>query len=351
MSQFLVGKVPLRLSMGGGGTDIERVYRELGGSWTSATISLFVRLIVSKRLDNLWVVKYSDKKDRVTNVSEIGHPIFRESLRLLKAEEWLKGENGKPVGLEIDIISDVPTKSGLGVSGAVAVNFLHILHAMKGDSISLKQLAEEAYHVEHDLCGSTATGKQDQYIAAFGGIKSFTITRKGHVKIHPLKIDLRTRLELEENLVLFGTGTVRPKSADETLKEQGLDADGEQPLSEEKAGYFRDIKKIGRKQRKAILTGETLRFGQLFHEHWKVKKKYSGDKPDPAIDKVYDEAMAAGAIGGKVPGAGTVGAFWLFYVEPGKKSALRDAMAANSLQEFPWRFVNHGSIITHHESE
>ncbi len=341
MFRMLLGKVPLRLSMGGGGTDIASFYQSEGGFWTSAAISLYVRLTVNRRWDNLWVVKYSNNVDRVTDVAEVGHPIFREALLLLKAQDWLKGK-----GLEINIISDVPTKSGLGVSGAIAVNFLEILHKMKGDGISRQALAEEAYHVEFERCGSSSTGKQDQYIAAIGGITSFEVTRKGHVDILPLNLENRTLLELNENLVLFGTGTVRPKSAAETLRDQGFVFSGEKMS---KVDNLKVIKEIGLEQREAMLSGNIRLFGELLDKHWETKKLYSDHTANPAIDDIYEVAKQAGAIGGKVVGAGTVGAYWLFYVEADKKSALRDAMAAYNLQEVPWSFVEHGSMISYCE--
>jgi len=342
MYRMLLGKAPLRLSMGGGGTDLESYYSREGGYWTSATISLYVRLTVSRRWSKHWVVKYSNKVQMVEDIAEIEHDIIRESLHLLDASKWLKGK-----GLEMNIISDVPGSSGLGVSGAITVNLLQILHAMKGDNLPRKELAEEAYHVEHDLCGSVATGKQDQYIAAFGGITSFEVTRSGYVDIYPTDLDQRVLFELNENLVLFGTGISRPKSANETLQEQGLAKVGEKKLP--KADYLRRIKEIGIEQRDALLEGNVNRFGELLDVHWEVKKSYSDHVANPNIDNVYEDAKKAGAIGGKVIGAGTVGAYWTFYVGGDKKAQLRDAMAEHNLEEVPWSFVDHGSMIAYCE--
>lgn len=339
---MLLGKVPLRLSMGGGGTDIESFFSREGGFWTSATISLFVRITVNRRWSKHWVVKFSKEVQMVENIEEINHKIIRESLLFLKANEWLKGK-----GLEMNIISDVPGSSGLGVSGAITVNLLQILHAMKGDNMPRKELAEEAYYVEHDLCGSTATGKQDQYIAAFGGITSFEVTRSGYVDVYPMEVDSRTIFELNENLVLFGTGISRPKSANETLKDQGLAHSGEGKLS--KGEYLKSIRDIGLEQREAILEGKAKRFGELLDEHWQTKKNYSDHVANPVIDGVYEDAKKSGAIGGKVIGAGTVGAYWLFYVGADKKSQLRDAMKEHNLEEVPWNFVEHGSMIAYCE--
>lgn len=342
MSRMLLGKVPLRLSMGGGGTDLESFYCRDGGYWTSAAISLFVRLTVSRRWSHHYVIKYSDKVQRAEDPSEIEHAITREALKLLEAPKWLKGK-----GLETNIISDVPGSSGLGVSGAICVNFLHVLHTMKGDNVSRKELAEEAYHVEHDLCGSTATGKQDQYIAAFGGITSFEVTRKGYVDIYPVELDMRVRFELNENLVLFGTGISRPTSANETLKSQGLERSDGKKLS--KVDYLKKIKEIGLEQREALLEGNVRAFGELLDSHWQVKKSYSDHVANPAIDGVYADAKEAGAIGGKVIGAGTIGAYWLFYVEPDKKASLRNKLYKHGLEEVPWNFVEDGSMISYCE--
>ncbi len=341
MYRMLLGKAPLRLSMGGGGTDIESFYSLEGGYWTSAAISLYVRLSVNRRWSGHWIVKYSDKVQMVPNIEEIEHKIIRESLLFLKAKDWLKGK-----GLEMNIISDVPGSSGLGVSGAITVNLLQILHAMKGDNLPRKELAEEAYYVEHDLCGSQATGKQDQYIAAFGGITSFEVTRSGYVDVYPLELEQRTLFELNENLVLFGTGVSRPKSADETLRSQGL-AQKKEGFS--KADYLNKIKEIGLKQQKAIINGEPRRFGELFDEHWETKKWYSDHISNPAIDNVYEGAKEAGAVGGKVIGAGTVGAYWVFYVEGENKANLRTKMTRFGLEEVPWTFVEHGSMIAYCE--
>ena len=344
MYRMLLGKVPLRLSMGGGGTDIASFFSQEGGFWTSAALDLYVRITANRRWSPHWIVKYSNTVQMVETIDEIEHNIIREALKFLKAPKWLKGK-----GLELNLISDVPGSSGLGVSGAITVNLLQILHAMKGDNLPRKELAEEAYFVEHDLCGSAATGKQDQYIAAFGGITSFEVTRNGYVEVYPLEVDLRTRLELNENLVLFGTGLSRPKSAAETLKEQGLGGTEKQKLSKEKVAYFHRIKEIGLEQQQAMLNGNTRRFGELLDEHWETKKLYSDHTANPAIDDLYRIAKEAGSIGGKVIGAGTVGAYWLFYVEADRKASLRDALREYNLEEVPWSFVDHGSMISYCE--
>jgi len=339
--------------MGGGGTDLASFYETEGGFWTSAAINLFVRWTVTRRWSKHWVVKFSQTVQRLDHYRDIEHDITRECLKLLKVEKWLNG------GLEMNIISDVSSHSGLGVSGAITVGLLEILHYMKGDGISRRDLAEEAYHVEHDLCGDEATGKQDQYIAALGGITSFEVTRRGTVDIYPLlpEIDRRTLMELNENLVIFGSGIFRLKSAHETLKEQGLASktppkktSATKKLGKEKIEYLKKIREIGLLQREAMLEGKINRLGKLLDEHWEIKKGYSKHSSEPLIDDVYADAKKAGALGGKIVGAGTVGGFWLFYVEANKKVKLRDVMLKkHGLEEVPWRFVEHGSMISYCE--
>jgi len=343
MYRMLLGKVPLRLSMGGGGTDIASFFSLESGFWTSAAISLYVRITVNRRWSPHWIVKYSNRVQMVETIEEIEHGIIRESLKFLEASKWLKGK-----GLEMNIISDVPGSSGLGVSGAITVNLLQILHAMKGDNLPRKELAEEAYHVEHDLCNSLATGKQDQYIAAYGGITSFEVTRSGYVDVYPLEINTRTIFELNENLVLFGTGISRPKSANETLREQGL-APSKEGKKLSKLEYLRKIREIGLEQLEAMKEGNVCHFGELLDAHWETKKLYSDHTSNSEIDGVYEMAKKAGTIGGKVVGAGTIGAYWLFYVEADKKASLRNVLREYHLEEVPWSFVDHGSMIAYCE--
>lgn len=346
---MLVAQTPVRLSMGGGGTDVAAYYEKFGGFWTSAAINQFVYLTVNVRNDNNYVIKYSNVSERVPSIAEIKHEYFRNALQMLGFGEW-HHPLFRTRGLEINVISDVQTKSGLGVSGAMTVALLQILHTLKGDAtVSMLQLAEEAYHVEHDLVGSTSTGKQDQYIAAHGGITSFEINQQGVVKVIPLELNRHTISELEDNIVLFGTQLERKVTAQEALAK--VTAQMEKTTSSSGSGngnqenYLSTIKDIGLAQRNALLNSQPDEFGRLLDEHWKVKQAYAGSA-DPAIENAYRLAKEAGALGGKVIGASTQGAYMLFYAPAGKEK-LRPIMADLGMLEIPWSFEFTGSRIIH----
>lgn len=355
--RMFVSQTPVRLSMGGGGTDLAAYYEKHGGFWTAATINQYVYLTVNIRFDDNYVIKYSNIAERVDDIEKIENPYIRAILKFMRFDQW-NHRLFRSRGLEINIISDVPTKSGLGVSGAMTVGLLTILHQLKGDiSVNLKNLAEEAYYIEHDLVGSNSTGKQDQYIASFGGITSFEVDRSGQVNHYPLELDRHTIAELEDNIVLFGTKLERLETADQALRrvvtklKSNLKPNNNNQLADLNSKptnyelYLTTIKQIGLKQRDALLKCQLRRFGKLLDEHWQVKKKYSG-APDSAVDKAYKLAKKTGALGGKVIGASTKGAFMMFYTESGKEK-LRPIMASLGMVEIPWAFEFSGSRIIH----
>lgn len=344
--RMLVCQTPVRLSMGGGGTDVAAYYEKFGGFWTSAAINQFVYLTVNVRNDNNYVIKYSNVSERVTSIDEIEHAFFRNSLKFMQFDQW-KHPLFRTRGLEMNVISDVKSKSGLGVSGAMTVGLLQILHTLRGEkTISSLDLAEEAYHVEHDLVGSTSTGKQDQYIASFGGITSFEINKTGEVKVIPLELHRHVVSELEDNIMLFGTRLERQMTAQEALAKATANVGTSQGGStNHQENYLSTIKEIGLAQRDALLNGQPDKFGQLLHDHWEVKKQYSG-AADPAIEHAYNLARQAGAFGGKVIGASTQGAYMMFY-SPAGKDKLRDIMDDLGMVEIPWSFEFNGSRIVH----
>lgn len=339
---MLLSKTPLRLPIGGGGTDVPAYYEidQEGGFWTAATIDLYVHVTVGLRIDNSYIVKYSTNVERVESVDEIQGDHIRCTLTSMKIDKWqhpLYGTNG----MEINVISDVQSRSGLGVSSAMIVGLLQILHLVKGETgIDLRALAEEAYHIEHDLVGDTSTGKQDQYAAALGGIRSYDVDRSGYVRPIDLNMDRHTQAELEGNLILFGTQLKREATAHESIQ-QAHDKDPESYHQ-----YLTQIKEIGREQRKALLAKQPDRFGELMDEHWKVKKQYGGS-PDPRIDEAYDEARKAGALGGKVIGAATQGGYMIYYCPAQAKMDLRAIMQKLGMVEIPWGFEFSGSQIVH----
>ncbi len=340
--RMLLSKTPLRLSMGGGGTDVPAYYEmdAEGGFWTAATIDLFVRVTVNLRVGNYYVVKYSTLTDRVDSIDEIKNDHIRWTLTTMGMDDWKHPRFGTR-GLELNVISDVESKSGLGVSSAMIIGLLQILHVVRGETgISLVDLAEQAYRIEHDMVGDKSTGKQDHYSAAFGGLRSFEIDRSGYVHIVDLPIDTHTLAELEGNLILFGTQLQREATANESIKL----AHDRDPVSYHE--YLTQIKEIGRKQRQALLAAKPDEFGDLMDAHWEVKKHYGGP-PDPKIDEAYAEAKKAGALGGKVIGAATQGGYMIYYCPPPTKMALRTIMQKLGMREIPWRFESSGSQIVH----
>lgn len=355
--RMLVCQTPARLSMGGGGTDVAAYYEKFGGFWTSAAINQFVYLTVNVRNDNNYVIKYSNISECVSAIDEIQHQYFRTALGMLNFDTW-QHPLFRTRGLEINIISDVQTKSGLGVSGAMTVGLLQILHTLRGEgSMGMAALAEEAYHIEHDLVGSSSTGKQDQYIAAHGGITSFSVNQAGEVTVSPLQLNRHTISELEDNIVLFGTRLERKMTAQEALAKVtaqmnqapkggsvSVGQTGKKPTGYQE-NYLSTIKDIGLAQRDALLNGQPDKFGQLLHDHWEIKKQYSG-AADPAIETAYNLARQAGAFGGKVIGASTQGAYMMFY-SPAGKDKLRAIMNDLGMIEIPWSFEFNGSRIIH----
>lgn len=342
--RMLVSRTPVRLSMGGGGTDVAAYYEQYGGFWTSACISQYVYVTLNSRHDNNFVIKYSNVTEVVEDIDDIQHDLIRESLKYLEFDKW-EHPFFHTRGMEINIISDVQGKSGLGVSGAITVGFLHLLHTLKGDmSVDKQQLAEEAYHVEHHLVGSTSTGKQDQYIATHGGITSFEVDRTGNVTVMPLKLSRHTISELENHIVLFGTRLERKGTADESLQHITKELNEKKGKSSH-AEYLQKIKEIGIRQKEALLNQDPDTFGALLDEHWEAKKKYSGEA-DPAITHAYAKAKEAGALGGKVIGASTQGAYIMFYCKTGKEK-LRPIMEELHMIEIPWTFEFVGSRIVH----
>ena len=329
--------------MGGGGTDVPAYYESSreGGFWTAATIDLYVRVTVNLRPDNFYVLKYSQTTERVESIDEVVNVHLRSTLTTTKMADWrhpLYGSNG----LEINIISDVQSKSGLGVSSAMLVGLLQILHVVKGETgIDPRGLAEEAYHIEHDMVGDASVGKQDMYAAALGGLKSYDVDQSGYVRIIDLRIDRHTEAELEGNLILFGTRMKREMTASESIQA----AHDRNP--EDYRRHMTDIREIGIAQRKALLASNPDEFGRLMDTHWETKKKYGG-APDPLIDEAYAEAMKAGALGGKVIGAATQGGFMIYYCPDNSgKASLRAIMQRLGMKEVPWRFDSAGSQIIH----
>lgn len=322
---MIISKTPLRLTLGGGGTDLPSYYSKFGGFVVTSSIDKYVYLIVKPRFEEEVRVSYSIT-EIVKSVDEIRHPVVREALRLL----------GLNSHLEIVSIADAPSKAGLGSSGSFTVGLLHALHALKGENPSKRELAEEACRLEMDVLKEPC-GKQDQYIAAFGGFICLEIDRNGHVDVQPLRISEEAIRELENNLLFFYTGVQRDSFT--VLMEQQKALKSEDEALE----AMHRIKDIGLRVKKALEDGDLTEFGRLQHEHWMSKRRTAKAMSSDLIDKWYWLGIESGAIGGKLMGAGG-GGFLMFYVES-DKNRVRKAMAREGLREVRFGFSSEGSKI------
>jgi D-glycero-alpha-D-manno-heptose-7-phosphate kinase len=291
----------------------------------AAAVNKHVYVMVNKRFTDSIRVSYA-RTETVDDVADIKHPIVREGLKMLD----LKG------GLEITTVADVPANSGLGNSGSFSVGLLHALHAYKREAVGLQELAEEACRLEIDLL-KEPVGKQDQYMAAFGGIKCLTFEKDGTVNVEPLALPAGTLDELEKNLLFFYTGITR--RAAEILPEQKEACERNDRQVTESLHL---IKEIGYQTREALQSGDVRRFGALLDEHWRVKRTLSGKVSNSAIDRWYETARANGAIGGKIMGAGG-GGFFMFYAH--EKNSLRQALEKEGLREIGLCFEPGGSKV------
>jgi len=311
----IVTRTPFRLPLGGGGTDLPSYYSRYGGFVLSAAINRYVYIMVNRRFENSIRVSYF-QTEIVDEVEQIKHPIVREALQY----------TGLGRNLEIVSIADLPANTGLGSSCAFTVGLLHALHALKREQRSLEELAEEACYIEIERL-SEPIGKQDQYVASFGGIVCLEIDREGGVRVTPVQVAEETLQELENNAVLFYTGLKR--SASEILSQQSQATSEDDPAVVEALHLIKDI---GREIKAALERGDLVRFGWLLDEHWRVKKGLSDRVSSSQLDHWYSIGKANGALGGKVVGAGG-GGFLMFYCQNGCKGRLREALTAEGLKE------------------
>jgi D-glycero-alpha-D-manno-heptose-7-phosphate kinase len=323
---MIIVRSPLRITLGGGGTDLPSYYRDHEGFLIAAAIDKFVYITIHRTFQDEMIVKYS-QLERVHSAREVQHPIVREAFALL-------GMEGRYI--EIASMADIPAGTGLGSSGSFTTALLRALHAHERGIIHPRELAEEACHVEIDRLGEPI-GKQDQYIAAFGGVTCFYFRKNGHVDACPLAIDEETRFNLEDNLLLFFTGFSR--AASDILKDQDTRTKKNDGSMIDNLHY---VKELGLRSKAALETGDLTGFGELMHEHWEHKRKRSGAMSNPNIDRCYDIAMANGAVGGKLIGAGG-GGFLMFYAND--KMRLRHAMREAGLSEVRFRFDFEGTKI------
>lgn len=323
---MIITRSPLRITLGGGGTDLPSYYREHEGFLIAAAIDRYVYITVHQTFVADLIVKYS-KLERVAAASALEHPIIREAFDLV----GLSGDY-----MEITSMADIPAGTGLGSSGSFTTALLKALHAHRRHLIHPETLAEQACHIEIDRLGEPI-GKQDQYIAAYGGLTCFRFKPDGKVEAWPLAVDEETRDNLEDGLVMFFTGYSRKAST--ILKEQDDKTKTDDGAMVANLHYVKDL---GLRSQKALESGDLRGFAALMHEHWEHKKKRSGAMSNPEIDVWYALAMRNGALGGKLIGAGG-GGFLMFYTED--KARLRHAMLQAGLQEVRFRFDFEGTKV------
>jgi D-glycero-alpha-D-manno-heptose-7-phosphate kinase len=324
---MIVSRAPVRFSLGGGGTDLPSYSREHGGFLVAAAIDKYVSLCVAQRFYPNYRLAYS-KTELVDTVDQIEHRIFREALRFTSPIAFL----------ELHSLADVPSNSGLGSSSSFTVALLNGLHAFKRDYVSAAQLAEEACHIEIDVLGEPI-GKQDQYIAAYGGITAFTFDRDGSVHVERLPVKDDVLDDLESRLLVFYSGVER--AASKVLAEQAKTVKANR---DDAVARMHRIKQMGYETKDLLLSGDVDRYGELLHEHWMNKRKLASNMTDPVIDEHYEAARKAGAIGGKLMGAGG-GGFFMFYVRPAERRAVYEALVARGLRPLRFRFDLDGARI------
>jgi D-glycero-alpha-D-manno-heptose-7-phosphate kinase len=321
----IITRTPLRITLGGGGTDLPSYYERFGGVVLSAAITKYIFISINRTFTPDYFLKYS-ALERVDRVADIAHPILREVLT----------EHQVPPSVEIGSTADIPAGTGLGSSGAFTVGLLRAVYAARRDHVSAGDLAAEACRIEIDRL-RRAVGKQDQYVAAFGGVKCFTFRPDGGVDVEPLAMPAETVHDLQECLLMFFTGYSR--NADEVLEEQKTRSER---FDSEMIDNLHYVKELGLRSRSALEQGDTDGFATLMHEHWEHKKKRSRSMSNANIDRWYEVGRQNGAVGGKLVGAGA-GGFLLFYTHEQRR--LRSAMAAEGLVEVRFSFDHDGSVV------
>jgi D-glycero-alpha-D-manno-heptose-7-phosphate kinase len=328
---MIIVKIPFRLPLGGGGTDLPAYYKNWECQLLTATINKFMYVSINKPIAGNAIklyYKYTESVDP-SAVGSIKHDIIRETLKLYYVD----------FPLEIGSMAEIDAQTGMGSSSAFTVALLAGLNALKHIYFSPMELAELACHIEMDLVGKPI-GKQDQYATALGGINQLNIDKKGKVTVNPLILSDDVILEIENRLVMFVTPITR--DANVILGEQSQKISS--GANNETNLCMHEIKRIGIQIKDALISGDMDLFGNLLNEHWITKKKVSKEMSNVFIDRWYDLAMANGALGGKIMGAGGGGLF-LFCVENGKRKQLRKAMEAEGLKNMDFRFEFNGVKI------
>ena len=324
---MILSRAPMRITLGGGGTDLKSYYSKYGGFVIAAAVDKYCSILASRRFYDSIRLSYM-QVETVDNIDDIENTRFREALRFLSIEK----------GIELHSFADIPANTGLGSSSSFMVAVLNALHAYKREFVTQRQLAEEACHIEIDVLHEPI-GKQDQYIAAFGAVTCLTFEKNGDVVVEPLRVSDETLDQLEGNLVFFFTG--KERSASEILSEQDKKSRADDP---EMIQNLHKVKEIGLETKKHLEKGNVDMLGELFHTHWEIKKRRSQKMSDPFIDECYETARKNGALGGKLVGAGG-GGFLMFYCRNNDKPGLSEAMKKMGLRPVRFHFDFEGAKI------
>ncbi len=324
---MIITRTPFRITLGGGGTDLPNYYSRHGGFIFAAGIDKYMFICLNTPIvDDLIRVKYSES-EIVADVDQVRHTLARQALLHF----------GIRSGVEVISMADVPAGTGLGSSSCYLLGLLNALHTLCRRPAPRQEMAEEACSIELDTLRKPI-GKQDQYMAAFGGITVLEIDRDGRVEVSEAGLAPDVVEELESNILLFYTGLSR--SAEDILASQSRRLAGDDASITDNLHL---IKEIGREILAELRRGNTRRFGELLDDHWRAKRKLGDDISSRRLNHLYEVARTNGAIGGKISGAGG-GGFFLFYAEDGKKQ-LRSAMEAEGLREMRFRFDLEGTKV------
>jgi D-glycero-alpha-D-manno-heptose-7-phosphate kinase len=319
---LIIVQTPLRISFFGGGTDFPAFYMEEGGCVLSSAIDKFIFLTIKERFDKKLRIGYT-RTEMVDEIDQIHHDLIREALRL----------TGIDRGVEITTMGDIPSEgSGLGSSSTVTVGALHAMYAYQGEIVSAERLAREACTIEIDVL-KKPIGIQDQYIASYGGLRFIDFLPDGEVNVERIKLSAESQRSLNDNFLLFFTGVSRSSSS--ILNEQKNNI-------KDRRSELREIKQMAYQARKDVEQGNFDSFGELMNESWDLKKRLAGTISNGSINEIYETARRAGAIGGKITGAGG-GGFLLLYVPYERQKKVRSAL--DGLQELPFRLEADGTKV------
>lgn len=323
---MIITRTPFRVSFAGGGTDLKDFYQLEPGAVVSTAIKKYMYIAVNQRFDSTIRVSYS-KTEIVSSVDDIEHPIVREALKLVGIKD----------GIEIVSIADIPAGTGLGSSSSFTVGLLNALYAYKGCFISAEELARKACQIEIDILGEPI-GKQDQYIAAYGGLCYIQFNPDDSVLVNPIIVDAKIKETLSQNLFLVYTGTSRAVSS--ILSGQKVNT-----RQDDKLNNLKKMRDLALEARACLFSGSgPIDFGRILHKNWLLKRELASGISNTTIDEYYEKALAAGAMGGKLLGAGG-GGFLLFCCSPDKREAV--SLALGNLQEIEFSFEPEGSKIVY----